>query len=170
MPIRTPRFIDKTRSDIVWEKSIPDDGVYVFRNDGKVYLKGSDYDDTAGRPEHVCLWQRYDKVNDYAEMREWQRTLDAECITVDDPYWPEGISPNLEGHYVRGDSIAMKIKTNRWIQKRVEDVNRFDKNREKLEAGFANTVSALGSAYVPNDSGKNDERDEEDLANTDSNS
>ena len=158
MAFKKRMTVDLIRSDWDKNKSRPEEGFYVFRE--KVYLKSTDYDDSDLRPKHVCIWNRYDKVNNFREFTEWQRDLNADAVTVEDPYWPEGIAPNSEGHYVHMDSILMKVPTERWIKKRRDDMARYDKGREQMDAQFnAQAQAASGGAVWTDQSEDSDDED-----------
>jgi len=119
------KFVDLTRS--VWDekKSQPDKGRYYFSK--KVYVKNSDYDDVVSRPRHVLSWNRWDKINDYLEFKEWQTELDAEAVNAADKlYWPEPLTPKADGTYVWKDSILMQVPFEKHMQARREAAERAD--------------------------------------------
>lgn len=138
------KFVDLKRS--VWDEkaSKPEQGKYKFSK--KVYLKSSDYDDKSIRPRHVLIWNRWEKANDYYEFKEWERDLDAESVkAADGLYWPEPLSPKADGTYQWKDSILMQVPLIKWLQKRDEDVKRYDRQRQSIQGQMQATAKAYGA-------------------------
>lgn len=145
------KFVDLTRS--VWdrEKSQPLKGRYYFSK--KVYVKNSDYSDITIRPRHVLSWNRWDKVNDYLEFKEWQAELDAEAVNVgDNLYWPEPLTPKADGTYQWKDSILMQVPFEKHMQARKEAKDRADAMSVQNKQEFKTLAESEGAAIdMPDD-------------------
>jgi len=140
-------MVDLRRSEIDWERSSRKDGRYVFTK--KVYLRPDDYKDSATRPDFVYKWVAYDSTDDFRNMRHWQMEYDAEVVQASDESaeaWPELVGkPNAEGHYRYMDMILMRVPLLRWLNKRIEDRERYDKARTALDQKFRAEVAAGGA-------------------------
>ncbi len=93
----------------VWDenKSNRKKGDYVITK--KVYVR--DLYNTPMRPPWWFRWIRNEPTNRFREVRDAK--IDGYTfVTLDDPYWPEGVTPDeaYEGHYTFGDVILMKRK------------------------------------------------------------
>lgn len=138
------KFVDLKRSTWDEKASDPSKGRYKFSK--KVYIKTSDYDDKAIRPRHVLAWNRWEKANDYYEFKEWERDFDAEAVkAADGLYWPEPLSPKADGTYQWKDSILMQVPLLRWLQKRDEDVKRYDRQRISIQKELQDKAKAYGA-------------------------
>lgn len=139
------KIVDLKRS--VWdkEKSDPTKGKYKFTK--KVYLKSSDYDDKTIRPRYVMIWNRWDKINDYLEFKEWEQFYDAEAVKVGDDFWPEPLTPKADGTYQWKDAILMKVPLLVWLRKKAEDSARYDTQRKALTDQF-NSLAAQSGAKL----------------------
>lgn len=102
MQLHEIRTIDLSKSVIDPKMSDPDKGKYVFLK--KVYTTGQNSSD-----HYHFGWCRYEPRNGYRELREWEVKFGYTPVTNKvDPYYPEGMTPNAEGHYVYGDLIRVK--------------------------------------------------------------
>lgn len=138
-------IVDLRRSVFDRDKAQVDKGKYYFSD--KVYLKNSDYDDVKIRPDHVLTWVRYDKVNDFIEMKMWESQFSAEAVKAGDMlYWPEPLSPKADGSYVWQDAILMQVPLDIWLQKRKEDVERSLAEARRNREEFKETVKAASVA------------------------
>jgi hypothetical protein len=112
--LRDIRIVDLKHS--IWdkEKSEPKKGKYIFKKKVKI-----NYFDKGKRPEWWFYLCRYDSRNNYRELSEMRYTLDATPVTLgEDEYWPEGLVPNAEGHYVFGDLILVKYPLITYLKNR----------------------------------------------------
>lgn len=102
------KIVDLTRTPWDREKSDPSRGEYVFLTDEKAYVDGAAYHTKATRPPWFFRWIRYEPRDNYKDVRDYQVKWQYSYVTPDDPYWPEGLSPDSQGHYVYGDVVLMK--------------------------------------------------------------
>jgi len=145
------KFVDLTRS--VWDKvkSQPEKGRYYFSK--KVYVKNTDYNDVTIRPRHVLSWNRWDKVNDYLEFKEWQTELDAEAVnSADKLYWPEPLTPRAEGTYVWKDAILMQVPFAKHMAARKEATDKAEQMSRQNKQEFKALAEEQGAAVeMPDD-------------------
>lgn len=91
----------------VWDekKSNRKKGDYVITR--KVYI-GQEYRTPTQSPWWF-RWIRNEPTNRFREVRD-AKIEGYTFVTLDDPYWPEGITPDEanEGHYTFGDVVLMK--------------------------------------------------------------
>lgn len=97
------KIIDLKHSKWDEEKSNPKKGKYAFID--KKYI---DYKDKGRRPPYFFTWCHYDERNNYLDLRSWKVKWGYEEVTSRDDYIPEGLGPNVEGHYVYGDLILVR--------------------------------------------------------------
>lgn len=141
------RIVDLRRSE--WDKDSSDrhNGIYHFTK--KVYVKRSDYDDAATRPDYVFQLVGYDDKDPQSGFNYWNMSYGAEAVTEKDDYWPEVIrKPDANGHYKFKDSILVKIPLEAWIDKVSGDRKRYDKSAQNLHKSFQDQAKAAG-AGVP---------------------
>lgn len=113
-----------------------------FRFKKKVY---TDYKNRANRPKDYLQWNRYSAHNDFMEVRDWEAQWGYELVkAVNDPYWPEGLKPNAEGHFRYGDCILMKIPFLNYLMKRVESISRSEIGLKDRLAKFKSDVEKSG--------------------------
>ena len=88
----------------IWDKkkSDPSKGEYEFTQ--KEYV---DYLTKGRRPAWYFCWVRNNPMDGYKDVRDYQVKWKFSYVTVDDPYWPEGLAPH-NGHYEYGDVVLMK--------------------------------------------------------------
>lgn len=118
-------IVDLNRSKWDAARSDRKRGIYIFDPgpEAKVYIKQSDYEDNASRPNHILKFVGLDNVPQY------RARFGAEMVTLEDPYWPEPIVPDGEGKYVILDAVLMKIG-------RMEDyIDSRQAERERGKAG-----------------------------------
>lgn len=117
-------------------------GNYTFKK--KVYVS---WNDPATRPQHYVKWNR----NTPYDVEGWRTKWNYSEVTINDPYWPEGVKPNQEGHYVyRTDMILMKCPLKDYVMKRAKEIEKSEfavaaKRREyeelvKLKGSEAPTI------------------------------
>lgn len=93
------KIIDLRNSE--WDKrsSNPKSGKYSFLEKTYVDYKGG----TGVRPEHHFQWVPKDKRSQMAYRHMGYTPVECEI----DPYWPEYIDPDAEGHYVFADDVIL---------------------------------------------------------------
>jgi hypothetical protein len=98
-------IVDLTRSKVDLTRSNKERGVYYFdpAPDSKVYVKTSDYMDSASRPPFLFKFIDKDKFGWYMAK------FGAEPLTINDPYWPETMVPAADGVYSYMDGMFVKI-------------------------------------------------------------
>jgi len=79
------------------------------------------YRDKPRRPDWFFTWSRWDASNNYRELRD-KKIIDhySEVNADKDPFWPEGVEPNAEGHYVYGDLIWVKCPLKDHLQREAD--------------------------------------------------
>jgi hypothetical protein len=101
----TTHIVDLNRSN--WDEARSDrqNGIYHFNPapGSRVYIKKSDYDDSASRPAHIL------KFVDVERLPYHRAKFGAEPVTIHDPYWPEPMVPDANGQYKYIDAILVKI-------------------------------------------------------------
>jgi hypothetical protein len=123
-------IVDLNRSRWDKERSDRKRGIYYFSEgpDAKVYIKQSDYQDNASRPNHILKFVAIENVPVYRSR------FGAELVGIDDPYWPEPVAPDSEGKYVILDAVLVKIG-------RMEDYIDFRKSERDRGKGGHNEAS-----------------------------
>jgi len=99
------KVVDLTRSD--WDKTKSDrkKGKYVFTGK-KTYIIDKNYKAASLRPDHKLKWCTV--TPGMMLCKAWELNYNFSYVMYNDPYWPEPIEPNADGHYVYGDAILMK--------------------------------------------------------------
>ena len=141
--IHNVKNIDLNRSEWDEKKSDPSKGMYELKH--KVYVRDGDYLQQDTRPPWVFMWNRYEPRTNYKEVRDWQIKYQATFVTLEDPYWPEGVPPDAEGKYVYGDAVLMKIPLEVWMNKRIADSERSERAGKSLKRKFEQTAKAEGA-------------------------
>lgn len=138
MQLRDIQLIDLRRSKLK-RGADPKKGIYKFEPNGKIYVS---WKDPATRPPHYVKWNR----NTPYDVERWRTLWDYSEVTIEDPYWPEGIKPNEEGHYVYAtDMILMKCPLERYVEKRKKEIMKSElASRAKLKE-FEETAKRLGT-------------------------
>jgi hypothetical protein len=75
---------------------------------------------------------------------EWRVKWNFSEITTSDDYWPEGVIPNADGHYVRGDLIAVKCPIQDYISKRKHELQVSENAPAAIMRQFNNEAAAVG--------------------------
>jgi hypothetical protein len=118
MLLRDIKLVDLRRSKIDKKRSDPKQGIYEFEPNGKVYVS---WKDPATRPPHYVKWNR----NTPYDVEGWKIKWNYSYVTIDDPYWPEGVKPNENGHYVyRTDMVLMKCPLEDYVKKRAKEIEK----------------------------------------------
>lgn len=138
MLLRDIKLIDLRRSKLK-RGSDPKKGIYKFEPNGKVYVS---WKDPTARPPDYVKWNR----NTPYDIESWKIKWGYSEVTLEDPYWPEGIKPNEEGHYVYAtDMILMKCPLERYVEKRKKEIMKSEMaSRAKLKE-FEDTARRLGT-------------------------
>jgi hypothetical protein len=97
------QVVDLNNSSWDKEKSDPSKGEYEFTK--KEYI---DYNTKSRRPAWFFTWVRNNPSDGFKDIRDYQVKWKFSYVTPDDPYWPEGMSPDVQGHYTYGDVVLMK--------------------------------------------------------------
>jgi len=120
MDLSQIKFVDMRLSK--WDKKTanPKEGKYDFEEKVYVDYRGA----KASRPDIHLYWERYDPRNNYLELREAKyRFGNSGYVPVEmdtDPYWPEPLAPDVNGHYVFGDLILVKCRLLDYLQDKKE--------------------------------------------------
>jgi hypothetical protein len=124
------------------EKSDPSKGEYEFTK--KVYI---DYQTKVQRPNWYFTWVRNNPRDGYKDVRDYQVKWKFTYVTKDDPYWPEGLSPDVNGQYTYGDVVLMKCPLIEELKRRklskdmsdgqaMSGIKAFDKAADEAGAGL----------------------------------
>jgi len=135
------KIVDLNRSEIDEEKSDRKKGKFKFKK--KVYFKQSDYLDGAVRPQHIIKHVGYEGENAVSSFMTYQRLWQAELLTTDDPYWPEPLPADANGHYPFQDGIFVKIPIEVWVEKHHEDIKRYDEGHKLVDRRFESEKRAM---------------------------
>ncbi|MCK9597891.1 MAG: hypothetical protein M0R06_02550 [Sphaerochaeta sp.] len=130
------KIVDLKTSVVDEKLSKPKDGNYEFKS--KKYI---DYKGRSGRPDYWFTWIRHEPSNNFREEREARYNSYTYVVQGVDPYWPEPLVPDAEGHYVYGDVVLMKRPLLTELDARI-------KNAE-LSRGMAKAkVNAFNNALI----------------------
>ncbi len=135
-------MVDLKRSDWDQKTSKPEKGWYVFRN--KVYLKKTDYDDSAIRPEFVYKWVGYDEDSETDGVRRYMYKMGAQPVSTSDPIWPETLCPNAEGNYVFQDAMLIKIPLEKYVEVSYAERTRNNDGYKIAKRQFDSETKAAG--------------------------
>ena len=119
-------------------------GIYKFEPNGKVYVS---WKDPATRPPDYIKWNR----NAPYDISRWEIKWGYSFVTIEDPYWPEGLKPNEEGNYVyQTDMVLVKCPLENYVNKRKKEIEKSEmasgaKRREFQELA-RKSGGALGEA------------------------
>ena len=97
------KTIDLKNSVVDEKLSKPEDGNYVFKSKRYVAYNGS-----GPRPDWWFRWIRHEANNGFREEREARVEGYSYVQSGVDPYWPESVPPDGDGHFVYGDVVLMK--------------------------------------------------------------
>jgi len=119
IPLQKLKKIDLEKSGVDRKRSDPMAGKYVFNRE-KVYYKKSD------RPSVILKWCTIPQENSanpkIALPQAWKYTWGFEFVkTTDFDYAVEGVTPNGDGYFQVGDAVLMKIPTDQYIAKVLEE-------------------------------------------------
>lgn len=138
MDLSDIKFVDMRVSKWDKETAVPEEGKYDF--DEKVYV---DYrSPEIPRPDIHLYWERYDPRNNYLELRDAKYRFGNSGyipVEMEDPYWPEPLAPDVNGHYVFGDLILVKCKLVDYLRdklerKKIDEQQTGQKKLDKLQA------------------------------------
>lgn len=123
-----------------WQRT----GRFKFKK--KVYVA---YRDKVYRPKFYLQWNR----DDSHDIRNWEAQWGYELVVAGkDPFWPEGIKPNKEGHFTFGDAILMKIPFLKYLIKRVEAISLsergLDDRLEKFKADVEGSGGVVPEEFI----------------------
>jgi len=133
------KLVDMRHSVIDKDKSTPEKGLYAFKK--KVYV---DYKTKAQRPPYFFTWVRYNPRDDFKDVRDYQVKWGYEYVTKDDPYWPEGLGPDAEGHYRYGDVVLMRCPLINELRKREQEIAISQRASVSKQKGFEAQMGAEG--------------------------
>lgn len=137
-------IVDLNRSDWDKERSDRASGLYFFIS--KVYVKTSDYYDSASRPSHILKFIDIDKLPDYSSK------FGGSPVTTSDPYWPEGMVPTADGKYIYQGSMLAKIADMReYIDFRQAERNKGHGGFKKVAEGFQGEANVAGAGAKKTD-------------------
>lgn len=134
------KIVDLKHSVVDKENSDPKKGIYAFKR--KEYI---DYKTKARRPIWFFKWVRYNPNDGLKDVRDYQIKWKYSYVTPDDPFWPEGLSPDVEGHYRYGDVVLMKCPLIEHLRKRELEVDRSKAASMSMRKGFEAQMSAAGA-------------------------
>jgi hypothetical protein len=120
----------------------------------KIYVTGEDYRDPKTMPEYVFKWNRYEPRTNFREIRNWQIQFGAEFVSVDDDYVPEGIPADSEGHFPFDDAVLVKIPIDRYVKKRMKEIDISERAAGNLRKKHEETLARLAPDAVLSDEEK----------------
>lgn len=140
-------IVDLNRSKWDPKRSDKAKGIYYFEpGQPKVYIKKSDYEDSASRPKHIL------KFIDVDRLPYNRAKFGAEPVTIHDPYWPEPMVPNAEGQYVIMDALLVKIADmESYIDYRQAERNRGNTGMKEEGGSFSSATASGGVALKDSD-------------------
>lgn len=139
-------LIAKAESEIkdivaLYERERHQEGFYKFKE--MVYVS---YKEPGARPDVWFSWCRYDNRDNYRHLSEWRYQFGYMPVSKEDPYWPENVPLNQNGHYQVGDLCLVKCKLIDHLKRRFEEVE-MSKNAAQAKIDeFEATVGAQGDA------------------------
>jgi len=133
------------RVEDLYEKERYTEGYWNFKE--KAYVS---YTDPGARPPYWFSWCRYDNRDNYRHLSEWRYQFGYVPVTRDDPYWPENVPLNQNGHYQIGDLCLVKCKLIDHLKRRFEEIQ-LSKTAatDKIEE-FESAVAAQGDKIEQN--------------------
>ena len=149
-------IVDLDKSKLDMEKSDPKRGAFVFDKvpNAKVYVpKKSAYAKDASLLPPVMVFPVSRMEDDLQSgITYWRFEYGAEPIVAGvDPYWPEPLKPDAEGHYVYKDTIFVKVDTFTWLNKIDKDRKRFDKAADQIGRTFQAQAETAGGGLHKGD-------------------
>jgi hypothetical protein len=142
MYVQEHPIIDLSQSKWDKEKSDPRRGQYVFNNIKYIDYRGT----TAARPPYQFAWA---PVTPYTnppnrEAERWKMLWGYTYVTVNDPYWPQSITPDADGKYVLGDAVLMKTKLENYLKKRKREIDESERGPEMRKSAFLGEAKSFG--------------------------
>lgn len=119
------RIVDLRYSEVDDEKSGEKIGTYGRKGGKYFFVKKVYVDYLTGerRPEFRFDFIHAVPENQYAEVQDYKYGEPPYTfVDTDDPFWPEGIPPDQEGHYRFKDTLMMKTSLAKWVEKEKENV------------------------------------------------
>ena len=139
MLLREVKLVDLRRSKVK-KGSDPKKGLYKFEPGGKVYVS---WKDPSIRPPHYVKWNR----NTPFDVESWKIKWNYSYVTIEDPYWPEGIKPNEEGHYVyQTDMVLMKCPLEDYVKKRTKEIEKSELASRAKRREFEDMARKVGGS------------------------
>lgn len=117
MKLGNVKVVDLKNSVVDEKLSDAKNGNYVFKT--KKYI---DYMGRADRPAWWFRWIRHEPSNGLREEREAKIEGYSYVQHGVDPYWPESIPPDADGHFVYGDVVLMKRPLVKELDARIENL------------------------------------------------
>jgi len=142
--------IKKAEEDIkkiseLYERERYRDGIFKFKD--KVYVS---YKEPGARPPYWFSWCRYDNRDNYRHLSEWRYQFGYMPVSKDDPYWPENVPLNQNGHYQIGDLCLVKCNLIDHLKRRWEEIE-LSKNAAQAKIDeFEAAVGAQGDQIEQN--------------------
>jgi hypothetical protein len=84
-------------------------------------------------------------------INKWKTQMGYSFVTENDPYYPEGLTKNEEGHYQMGDSVLMRCPVLTYIQRKMESMKRADDQLRSTKEKFATTMKQAGAGLTAAD-------------------
>ena len=140
------KVVDKRHSTIDKEKSDPKKGILVFRGTPK-YVPMSEEEmvkeEKMYRPEHKLKWVSI--IGERRDLKEWKYGLGFTEVTMDDPYYPEGVEFNADSHFQFKDMILMKCPLGVYLERLIRNREKANKARRARTKTFKDS---LGEASI----------------------
>jgi hypothetical protein len=133
----TPKIVDLKASELD-KSSDRQSGKFIFKK--KVYI---DYHGIkSARPLFRFAWC----TNNPGAVVDWQQKWPGtEFVSVNDDYWPEGVAPDANGHYVRlPDAILMKIPIHTYLEQRKREIERSERAPKAVMQSLHDEYRASG--------------------------
>jgi len=143
MYLQDIKIVDLKTSKWDAAKSNPHGGEYFFIDKRYITYRG----DRASAPPFKFMWNRYNPKDNFRDITDWQTKYKASFVTPDDPYWPEGVTPQ-NGKYITGDAVLMKIPILEYAAKRKREIEQSETRTESAKRAFYNELRGMG---LPND-------------------
>jgi hypothetical protein len=97
-------FVDLQRSEVKWNKSKPEEGIYDISEMAYV-----NYSRDQSRPDHWLTWVRYYPEDRKFDEFKYLKSCGYQPVKWEDElYWPENVVPDESGYYVIGDVVLMQ--------------------------------------------------------------
>lgn len=139
MYLQETKIIDLRTSKMDAGKSDRAKGDYTFTDKRYLNYRG----DRAAIPPFKFLWNRYNPKSNFREIEDWKIKYKASFVTPEDPYWPEGVTPQ-NGLYILGDAVLMKIPIIEYAKKRKAEIAASEARPDAIKAAWHNECKGLG--------------------------